>query len=32
MINGRSKGAGGEREFCRFLQETLGLQKLQKET
>ena len=26
MINGRSKGAGGERELCRWLQETLNLQ------
>jgi len=27
MINGRGKGAGGEREFCKWLQETLNLQK-----
>jgi len=27
MINGRSKGAGGERELCRWLQDTLGLQR-----
>lgn len=26
-INVRTKGAGGEREFCRWLQDTLGLQK-----
>ena len=27
MINGRGKGAEGERSFCRWLQETLKLQK-----
>lgn len=26
MINGRGKGAEGEREFCRYLQEVLELQ------
>lgn len=27
MVNARGKGAEGEREFCRWLRDTLGLQK-----